>query len=460
VYSLLKAHFNPGAFILLAVLFRVLLPDISWLSFFAIIITLHQFLLLFNSIGSIIPIRYLFGFFLCIQMLIGPTLAYNGIDQYQYFLYRMQVPEVAYFSYALPAVLLFIIGLHLRAGNFAGEVVDLDSLKKFNDRNPNLAFILIGIGFVSSIISPIFPSEVSLILYLLGGFKFIGAFLLILGGKKMKSWLIIVIFSSIITSSLSEGMFHDLLTWIIFTGFIVALRIRPNVLTKVLFTVAFVILAILIQQLKGAYRSALGSGKEGGVETFVQVYERQNDRGIFSLGGLAPSAVRINQGFILTHVMKTVPTKVPYSEGTELGQVIEAAVLPRIIAPNKLVAGDRQLFNKYTGLQVREGTSMGLGSMSDGYINFGVLGGCVFMFALGLLYSEVLILFQKVSITFSIAILFTALVFYHPIRPDNELQTVLGHLVKSCVLLWATYYFSKRSFNLEPSESPLPANLR
>jgi hypothetical protein len=97
---------------------------------------------------------------------------------------------------------------------------------------------------------------------------------------------------------------------------------------------------------------------------------------------------------------------------------------------------------------------MGLGALSDGYINFGLIGGCAFMFLLGLLYSEVLIAFQKVSAKLAIASLFTALVFYHPIRPDNELQTVLGHLVKSCILLGAIYYFHRNkvtSDTLDPT---------
>src|SRR4051794_16394905 len=103
MYSLFKINFNWKAFLVVAVLFRFMFIDMSWFSYLALVITLHQSFLLFYSINYVVPIRYLFGAFMCLQMLLGPLLAYNGLDSYQYFLYKMQVPETQYFSYALPA---------------------------------------------------------------------------------------------------------------------------------------------------------------------------------------------------------------------------------------------------------------------------------------------------------------------------------------------------------------------
>ena len=79
---------------------------------------------------------------------------------------------------------------------------------------------------------------------------------------------------------------------------------------------------------------------------------------------------------------------------------------------------------------------MGLSSVGDAYINFGIFGGCIFMFLLGLFYSEVLNSFKKHSKYYPTLILFVPLVFYYPIRPDCELQTILGHLIKSCFLIF------------------------
>ena len=422
----------------------------NWFSYFAVLLSLHQFFLLFNFISYIIPVRYLLGAFMCVQFFIGPAMAYSGLDQYQYFQYRMKIPEGDYFSYSIPAVLSFIVGLHLYAGKLNGEILVEDQIVLFAKKDPKLAYKFIGVGFLTSIVSSFFSSEVAFVFYLLGGFKFIGLFLLILGGERIKIFPLILVIGSIVSSSLGEGMFHDLLTWIIFTGAVIAIKFKFGFNTKLIACVTFILFAVTIQILKGSYRGATGAGGEsGGVETFAKVYEKQNeDKGIFSFEQLAPSNVRINQGFIITNVMTTVPAKVPFSHGGEMYQVLEAAVLPRFLAPNKLTAGNREIFMKYSGIPIRQGTSMALGSLGDAYLNYGIYGGCVFMFLLGLLYSWVLTQFFKYSKEYPILILFTALVFYYPIRPDCELQTILGHLVKSCFLIACMIFYFQRTFRL------------
>ena len=448
--TLFPRNLNWPAFALVAIIVRVLFTGMNWSSYFAVVLSMHQFYLLFNSIGYVVPVRYLLGGFMCVQFFIGPALAYNGLDQYQYAHYKMKIPEAAYFAYAIPAVMSFIIGLHARAGNLYGEVVDEERVTLFVEKNPKLPYIFIIIGFLTSIVSGFFSSEVAFVFYLLGSFKFIGLFLLVLGTKKLKVLPLVIVMGSIISSSLGDGMFHDLLTWIIFTGSVFAIKYKFGFNTKLIACLSFILLAITIQALKSSYRTATGGdGETSGLETFSKVYEQQNENSsIFSFERLAPATVRINQGFIITNIMSNVPAKTPYADGEEMYQIFEAAILPRILAPNKLTAGNRELFMKYSGIQIREGTSMGLSSIGDAYLNYGIFGGCVFMLLLGLLYSFVLTLFYKQSKTYPVLILFTALSFYYPIRPDCELQTILGHLFKSCVLIATMIYLFKSTFRV------------
>lgn len=452
MYTLFKVNINWGAYIICALLILLLFPSVSLVSYFALLIALHQFFLLFFSMNTVIPIRYLLGSFMCLQMFVGPAFAYSGLDQYQYFLYKMKVPEVEYFSYALPAVILFILGLHINAKKLDGEVPDVKKIAQFSAQHPNLAYWLIGIGFSSSLIGGFFGSELSFVFYLFGSAKFIGAFLLILGGTRLKIGPLIIIYGSIILSSLGAGMFHDLLTWLIMLGSVICIKLKPSVSIKLGALFSFVLLVIIIQQLKGSYRLASGRGDGGDFETFIKVFEEtQESRGIFNLRSMASSNVRINQGFIVTNIMYTVPDKVPYANGAELLQILEAAFLPRIIAPDKLKAGDRTIFMKYSGMRIKRGTSMGLSSLGDAYINFGKFGGAIFMFILGFLYSEVLNVFHKKSKVYPILILYTTLVFYYPIRPDCELQTILGHLVKSCFLIYIVLIVWQKEFRLWPA---------
>jgi hypothetical protein len=446
---------NWVAFITFAFVLEVLFPQISILCYIALIISIYQFILLFNAIGDIIAVRYLFGAFMCLQFFIGPSLAYNGFDDYQYWLYKMQIPEADYFSYAIPAVLAFIIGLHITAGNFRGEIIDEKAVARFSDRNPRLAYIFIGIGFFASILSGYVSSELAFVFYILGSLKFIGLFLIALGNKELKIIPLILVLSSIVVSSLGEAMFHDLLTWLLFVGSVYALKYKFGFNLKLGACVSFVLLAVIIQQLKGSYRNATGNeGKEAGLETLSEIYSAENEgsNSIFSFASLAPSVVRINQGFIITNIMKKVPDGEPFSKGEEMNQILEAAFMPRFLAPNKLQAGDRSLFEKYSGIHLREGTSMGLSSLGDAYLNYGIIGGSIFMFVLGFSYSVMLNYFDKQSKKGQpILLLFIPLIVYYPIRPDCELQTILGHFVKTTFMILAAAYFWKSAFYDQPA---------
>lgn len=427
---------------------RVLWVDISLYSFLALCITVHQFLNLFYAVGSIIPIRYLSGSFMCLQMLLGPVFAFNGLDAFQRSEYRMQIPESSYFEYALPAVLLFIFGLHFFDNKkFKGEILDEELIRVFVNNSGDLPFILIGIGFLSSIIASYFSSEFVFVFYLLSSFKFIGAFMLLYAGKQLKIGSLILVLGSIIATSLAKAMFHDLLTWIIMIGFVVALKYKPDIRVKAIVAFFFIVFAIIIQQLKGDYRNAAWGEGDAGLDTFEEIYsKKQEEDAVFKYENIAKSNLRINQGFIVTNVMSNVPDRVPFANGEELYQILEAAFLPRILAPNKLNAGDRTIFMKYSGMRIKKGVSMGLSSMGDAYINFGLFGGCVMMFFLGALFSFILSGFGKYSKDYPALLLFVPMVFYYPIRPDCELQTSLGHLVKATFLIFVVMILFKRVF--------------
>jgi hypothetical protein len=439
--TLFYVKFNWGVYLVTLILILALFPGISWWSFFALALTIQQFF----SIGSVIPIRYLAGTLMCIQMLLGPTFAYNGLDQYQYIDYIMKIPEPEYFSYAIPAVTLFILGLHVTAGKLRGELINETEIRKFIDNSGQLPYIFIAAGFIAGYISGSFGSELAFVFVLIGGFKYIGLFMLLLGSRKLKLWVMVLVFSSIIVSSLSVAMFHDLLTWLIMLGAVLAIKFKPNVTVKAATTAGFILLVVIIQQLKVEYRQTLRS-EGGNIDVFEQTYD-ENSGSVFDFKKLASSNVRINQGFIITNIMNTVPEKVPFENGKELMKILEAAFLPRIIAPNKLNAGDRTIFSKYSRIPLAPGTSMALGAMGDAYINFGVFGGCIFMFLFGLLFSEVLNGFYKFSKVYPFLLLFTPLVFYYPMRPDCELQTTLGHLVKSCFLIYMLLIFWKKDLS-------------
>ncbi len=421
----------------LACLTYLLFPNMSVLGFLAVLVSLHQGLLVFYSLNHIIPIRYLAGTLMCMQILIGPVLAYNGANVYQYAKYQMQVPEAEYFSYALPACIFFILGLHAYS-RLRGEKVDQVAIADFTEKYPNLAYYFIAFGFLTSFGTGVEGSVFSFFFAILSGFKYVGLFMLLLGRKKLKILPLVLVMGSVISSSLTSAMFHDLITWLVFLIAVLCIKYKPSITVKSIFGILFVLAIVVLQLVKASYRSAIGyqSGR-GGVEVFQNVVETSaGEESFFSTASLARASVRINQGFIVTYVMSHVPAREPYANGEELYKVVEAAILPRFLAPNKLNAGDNSLVLKYAGIPLSVDTSMSLSALGDGYANFGLYGGIIFMFFLGCAFNLILIGFHSRSLSMPVLILFMPLIYYYPIRPDTALQTSLGHLVKTSMVLY------------------------
>jgi hypothetical protein len=391
---------------------------------------------------------------MCLQMLIGPSFAYNGLDLFQEGYYKMQIPEAEYFNYAIPAVLLFIIGLNIKSERLQGERPNLYKIKEFVKDNKSVAFVFIVIGFFASFTINYFSSDLRFVFVVLSVFKFIGLFLIILGEKGIKPLYLILVLGSVILSSIAQGMFFDLLTWLIFTSSIYAIKFKPSFYLKLSFFLFFVFLSFIIQQLKGDYREATWvQGQDANLQTMTKAIKKKDQKsGIFSLESLASSNLRINQGYIITNIMNTVPDKVPFQNGDELKLILEAAILPRILAPDKLNAGDRTIFMKYSNIPVIEGTSMGLSSMGDAYINFGIIGGCLFMFFYGVMFNLILNMIYLNSVKYPILILFSSVIFYYPIRPDCELQTILGHLFKSTFIVFVIINIWSNTFRVKKNK--------
>jgi hypothetical protein len=127
---------------------------------------------------------------------------------------------------------------------------------------------------------------------------------------------------------------------------------------------------------------------------------------------------------------------------------LESALLPRFLAPNKITAGNRQIFNKFSGHQIGENTSMGLGVFADGYIAYGQMGVFVFTFFLGLLFSLTFKLVQRWSEISPFYVLMILPMLNYAVRPDCELQTTINHLTKSILVFGGLVQFTKYRFTL------------
>jgi hypothetical protein len=93
---------------------------------------------------------------------------------------------------------------------------------------------------------------------------------------------------------------------------------------------------------------------------------------------------RLNQNFLVGYAVENIETgTVPRANGETLHMAL-IAMVPRILWPNKPVqAGSGNIVSYYTGLQFAEGTSVGVGSIMEFYINFGTVGVIIGFLVLG-----------------------------------------------------------------------------
>lgn len=436
--------------VLIVLVINILIKPLSIYSNLAISLTIQQLIMLINIVGKQIPFRNLFTIIMCMQMLFFPALVYSGLEEYQ--AYKMRVSENVYFSFVLPAILFFIVGLHYRAIN-KGEEIDTESIAELTLERPRLAVHLIIIGLACSFVTDYFPAEIRFILYVLSGLKFIGLFLIIIGDIRLKLKILILVYGTILISSFRQAMFHDLIIWLIMLGSILAIRYKPSFKKKLIGVGTALLFIIILQSIKGAYRQALQEGQEASLETVNESFNsaQTSNNGIFNIENIAPQVARYNQGWIIASILNHVPKNIDYSKGETILLYLEAAFLPRFIAPNKIEAGDKQVFNKYSGHYLREGTSMALSSIGDAYINFGIVGGWIFMFCYGLLFNFTLKRINVYAKKYPVLILFSTLIFVYPIRVECELQTILGHLLKSAFIMFVIFKFFGARLKIQES---------
>ena len=136
-----------------------------------------------------------------------------------------------------------------------------------------------------------------------------------------------------------------------------------------------------------------------------------------------------------------------------VSKYLEAAILPRILASNKIKSGDKEIFNEFSGHNIAEGTAMGLGIFADGYIAFGAWGVYIFGLTLGLIFSLTFKLVERWTKVSPFYVLLLLPLLNYAVRPDCELQTTINHLFKGILMYGFLVYLTRKRFTLNSHEN-------
>jgi hypothetical protein len=245
-------------------------------------------------------------------------------------------------------------------------------------------------------------------------------------------------------------MFGDLFLWAAFSFLLWCFLEKPSVTKKTLIFVAGIFVFFVVQASKSDYRQKTWmEGQEVGFSSFSESASKNLDLSVlFSKEQTISNLSRLNQGWILASTAANLNTTQDFQGLNLVGLYARSAVLPRFLAPDKISSGDREIFNRFSGHHISEGTSMGLGVLADGYIAYGAFGVYLFAFALGLVFILVFKVVETWTDLSPFFVLFLYPIFFYAIRPDCETQTLLGHMVKSLIIFGSLvsvykYYFKK-----------------
>ena len=404
-----------------------------WLGYVAnLIVNLNRSIAFREYILVIYGLNYIFS----------PALTYELTQQVSF--YKMRLSPEEYFPLAIPALFCLHAGLYVIKTKIFTYSFDLDKAELQVNQNL-LKQWLIG-GVLLSFVSPFLAGDIGFAVYLLSGVRYLAAFGLFIIDKRKYKWYLFGILFIETVNALRLGMFHDLVVWVLFFGLLWTYLKKPSVQMKFVLTLLVCLAFFVLQITKATYRQQLSSGNAGFSSFSSAVSKNTEGAGLFSLSNFALSVSRANQGWIFASSVSRANVMQNFQGMNLVSKYAEAALLPRVLAPNKLVAGDKTIFNTYSGYKVKSGTSMALGLFADGYISYGKMGTFVFAFLFGILCGLVFkIIGNWTSVTPFFALFFFPIMNY-AVRADCETQAWMGHMVKGVIVFGILVHFAKKYF--------------
>jgi hypothetical protein len=386
----------------------------------------------------------------CVNYLVAPAITYSLAEEQV--TYGMKIPPIEYYELALPGFIFLSLGMFM----IPTKMFHIDNKRVNMSTLVNKEFLVkfVFFGIFLRLFGNVLPGELSFIAYLLGLIRFVGAFALF--SINSKNWYYVALVLLIeLGYSFLEGMYHDALMWLIFFGLYFIYALKPSFRFKVIGAVGLILFILLVQAVKVRYREI--AWQEGGSQSLVTAAQVTSQASSYDIvlgdNNLLGTLNRGNQAWIFASTVDNLNRTKKYQGLTIVNKYLEAAILPRFLAPNKLTSGNKEIFNEFSGHTINEGTSMGLGIFADGYIAFGVWGVYIFGFTLGLIFGLTFKLVERWTKVSPFYVLFILPLLSYAVRPDCELQTTINHLSKGILLYGILVYLTRKRFSLDSRDN-------
>jgi len=379
-----------------------------------------------------------------LNYLLSPSISFLLGDKIT--AYNLKISPEAYFNLAIPGFVLFYVGLFsIKTNLFSPDFSFINISTIINEKVLKKLTIL---AILSSLLTSFLPGDLAFVMYLFSLIQYVASFsLFALNPQKNIVWPAITLLFILYKSFLS-GMYHDAIMWILFFGIFFIYVKKPTFKVKLVGIFSTIVLILFIQSIKQSYRQEVWFGeKEASIATASEVgYSKAKTDIILGEENLLGSLTRSNQAWIFASTVDNMDRNKNFQGLAVVFKYLEASLLPRFLAPDKIKSGDKEIFNAFSGHTINSGTSMGLGIFADGYIAYGAAGVYIFGFVLGLIFA---LTFKLVEGWTKISPIYVLLIFpllNYAVRPDCELQTTINHLSKGILVYGSLVWYTRNKF--------------
>jgi hypothetical protein len=372
----------------------------------------------------------------------------------------MRVPEDAYYNFLIPSNLALFAGLSFFSRKFnALRIKNLfDQLTKKAKDKGKIGIVLTIIGFLSSFLNNS-GSSLAFVFYLLSMLKYVGPLYIYFSDLPIRNKVLIVSLVVFLLQAILSGMFGEFFMYLTLALIVLSIKFNLRFATKLMVFIIGLFLIVILQSIKGAYRSITWRGNtinglslqnSSQVEIFGTLFidRLTNTDNLFDEKSSFMLYTRMNQGYLISRAMDYVPRIEPYANGETIVRTIGAILVPRFLWPDKPEAGGKENLARFLGIKQKLGYSMNIGPYGEAYGNFGPEYGILFIFVYGFFLSYLFKKFLTNCYKRPTLLLWGPLLFYYTLTVETDILSTLNSFIKGAVFVALVFWIGNKFFKV------------
>ncbi len=422
------------------------------------LLTAYLFVNFIRTLSVQINILDIVGFIASLVYLLLPLVVYNVYNEHnalaRYWETYMTIEKNTYYSLALPGTLLFIIGLNTSRNK--QKISDFQLLRRckiYLSDKKHLGIILIVIGAIFSFTIVLIPEPFNIIGYYFSQLTFLGFLYLLHSRVGLKTLLIILALVILVAQSVMTGMYGELVYWSVLGGVILIVGKREfGVAKRIVWLLFGIFTVLLIQSIKHEYRERTWEGRSerGNLSLFYTLVKERlgHPENVVNPLRIYGVIIRGNQGRLVGRAMEYVPRYEEFAKGETIITMVAASIIPRFLWSDKPRVGGVENTCRFLGDCSKRKYSYNIGQLGESYVNFGIIGGAIFMFFYGYFMRFSYNTITNIAISHPTLILWIPLFFFMAISLETDFLTFLNSFLKAVIFAFIFYTGFKLIFKI------------